>query len=271
MLAHSAPLKVAETFRVLEALFPGRIDLAIGRAPGSDQPTAAALQPGPGTLGIEYFPNPIDDLLEFLAGVVEPGHSHAGVRAMPTGPDVPKVWRLGSSDHSAAYAAHFGCAFSFAHFITDQGGPEAMRAYREFFRPSRDWRARLAASASSCCTPIAKPRRSGWRRAVTFGGCASTRGFSGPFPAPRRRSPTPTASPSWRAWPITGAGRRSGRPSRSRRSSWRSARHKGVDEFVVGSICHDVAARRRSYELLAQVFELRPAPLRADVRPRRSI
>ena len=136
MLSHYSALKVAENFRVLEALFPGRIDLGIGRAPGSDQRTARALRQGPGALGLEQFPQQLADLISFLHDELPPGHPFTGVRAMPAGPTAPPLWILGSSGEGALLAAHFGTAFSYAHFINADGGTEATRAYRESFRPS---------------------------------------------------------------------------------------------------------------------------------------
>src|SRR5262245_15811148 len=134
MLQHYSALKVAEAFRVLETLYPGRIDLGIGRAPGSDQLTARALAPmGP---GIEDFPQKIADVLDWLQGDVPPEHPHGGVIAMPSGSSAPEVWLLGSSDQSAAMAAHFGTGFSFAHFINADGGGEVTRAYTRAFKPS---------------------------------------------------------------------------------------------------------------------------------------
>ena len=95
MLSHYSALKVAENFRVLETLFPGRIDLGIGRAPGSDRRTAMALAHGPGALGIEQFPAQIRDVIHWLHDKVEDGHPFASVRAMPVGPSAPEVWLLG--------------------------------------------------------------------------------------------------------------------------------------------------------------------------------
>src|SRR5256712_2641867 len=114
MLQHYSALKVAENFRVLETLYPGRIDLGIGRAPGSDQLTARALG---GSGSPAFFPQQAQDLVAFVHGELPPEHPFAKVRAMPTGPTAPELWLLGSSDQSAALAAHFGAAFSFAHFI----------------------------------------------------------------------------------------------------------------------------------------------------------
>ena len=119
MLSHYSPLKVAETFRLLEVMFPGRIDLGIGRAPGSDQLTAAALAYG-SQIGLEYFPTKIADMIAFLTDQTPPTEVFARVRATPRAPSVPDVWLLGSSNGSATYAAQFGLPLSFAHFIAPQ-------------------------------------------------------------------------------------------------------------------------------------------------------
>jgi luciferase family oxidoreductase group 1 len=145
MLPHYSALKVAEQFRMLETLNPGRIDLGIGRAPGSDQRTARILRHGPGALGIEHYPRQIQDLVAFLHDDLPPEHPWRGVHAMPAGPSVPEVWLLGSSDESALLAAQLGQAFCFAHFINEQGGAEVTRAYRDRFCASPD----LAAPRSS--------------------------------------------------------------------------------------------------------------------------
>ncbi len=115
MLTHYSALKVAEQFRMLETLFPGSIDLGVGRAPGSDQRAPAALRHGPDAPGLEHFDRQIADLIGFIHGRFEPDHPFADVTAMPAGPTAPELWLLGSSGASAAYAAHFGTAFSFAH------------------------------------------------------------------------------------------------------------------------------------------------------------
>ena len=94
MLSHYSPLKVAETFRMLETLYPGRIDLGIGRAPGSDQLTDQALQVGPGAVGPQHFPMQVRDLMGFLDGSLPDDHPFAHVRAMPSGPTTPPVWLL---------------------------------------------------------------------------------------------------------------------------------------------------------------------------------
>ena len=137
MLPHYSALKVAEQFRVLEAIAPGRIDLGLGRAPGSDGRTAYALNPNAGQAA-DNFPAQVRDLLAWVAGekLVE-GHPFRDIQAQPTGPHVPEVWILGSSSYGAQVAAHFGLPYCFAHFITDgEGAAEAMEVYRETYRPS---------------------------------------------------------------------------------------------------------------------------------------
>jgi luciferase family oxidoreductase group 1 len=137
MLPHYAPFKVAEQFRVLEAIAPGRIDLGLGRAPGSDGRTAFALNP----LANErppQFPNDVRDLMAWLTGSALPaGHPFAAVRAHPAGETSPEIWILGSSDYGAQLAAHFGLPYAFAFFFSDgAGAAQALELYRELYKPS---------------------------------------------------------------------------------------------------------------------------------------
>jgi luciferase family oxidoreductase group 1 len=138
MLPHYSPYKVAEQFRVLEAIAPGRIDLGLGRAPGSDGRTAFALN----ALANErpaQFPNDVRDLMAWVTGSQLPeGHPFRLVRAYPEGETAPEVWMLGSSDYGAQVAAHFGLPYAFAWFFTDgRGGQEALDLYRQLYQPSR--------------------------------------------------------------------------------------------------------------------------------------
>lgn len=137
MLPHYASLKVAEQFRVLESLAPGRIDLGLGRAPGSDSRTARALNPF-ADQAVEHFPAQIRDLLAWITDspLVE-GHPSRGIICQPVCTTVPEVWILGSSDYGAEVAAYFGLPFCFAAFITDGAGIErAMEVYRANYRAS---------------------------------------------------------------------------------------------------------------------------------------
>lgn len=254
MLTHYSALKVAENFRVLETLFPGRIDLGIGRAPGSDAKTAEALRPGPGGPGLEHFPEQIADLLGFLHDRLEPAHPFAGIRAMPSGPTAPEVWLLGSSDQSAACAAHFGTAFSFAHFINDEDGGAVTRAYVDQFRPSPD----LAAARASIGVFVvcADTEAEAWRlaRSRELFLLRLYAGRPGRYPSVEEAERHPYTE---RDLAIVRHLRRrtvAGAPEQVRDRLLALGAEYGVDEFVVVTIIHDPKARLRSYELLAQVF-----------------
>lgn len=136
MLPHYAALKVAEQFRVLDALAPGRIDLGVGRAPGSDGKTAQLLNPD--RYASENFPRQVMELQAWVKGTPLPaGHPGHGVFAYPQSATSPELWMLGSSDYGAQLAAHLGLPYAFAWFITDgQGADQALQIYRDTFKPS---------------------------------------------------------------------------------------------------------------------------------------
>jgi luciferase family oxidoreductase group 1 len=257
MLQHYSPLKVAESFRVLETLYPGRIDLGIGRAPGSDQLTARALT-GPFAPGIESFPQKIADVLGFLHGELPPEHPHARVLAMPTGPGVPEVWLLGSSDQSAALAAHFGTGFSFAHFINADGGAEVTRAYARAFKPS----ALLAeAQASVAVFVVCAPTEEEARRLAQSRDLFIVRLYTGRL----GRYPTVAEAEAYHysphEWAIVEHARRrrlAGTPEQCRAALEALAGDYGVDEIIVVTITESWETRLRSYALLAEAFALTP-------------
>jgi luciferase family oxidoreductase group 1 len=138
MLPNHTPLKVAETFRVLSALFPGRIDLGLGRAPGTDPRTAAALRRSREALSIDDFPERLDELGVYLADDAAPRASFSGtIRAIPTNVPSPEMWLLGSGDAGGALlAAERGLGFAFAHHINPADAVAALRGYRAAFVPS---------------------------------------------------------------------------------------------------------------------------------------
>jgi luciferase family oxidoreductase group 1 len=257
MLSHYSALKVAENFRLLETLFPGRIDLGIGRAPGSDRRTAMALTHGPGALGIEHFPAQVRDVIEWLHDRVEPGHPFAGVRAMPAGPTAPEVWLLGSSADSATYAAHFGTAFSFAHFINANGGDEITRMYRAYFRPS-EWLPEPKVSVGVfviCADTEAEAQR--LRRSRDLFIARLYTGGRGPYPTVAEADThlwTPhqlAIAEQARNRAIVGA------PEQVRQQLLALANAYEAEELVVVTITEDESSRLRSYELLAEAFDLR--------------
>ena len=135
MLPYYSPFKIAEQFRMLCALFPDRIDLGVGRAPGGDRLTAQAMSGGSYN-SADDFPQQVFDMVQYLDGGLPENHPFARVTVQPKSDHSPQVWILGSSDFGGALAAHLGLRFTFAHFINAQGGDQVTRAYREQFRPS---------------------------------------------------------------------------------------------------------------------------------------
>jgi len=144
MLPHYSALKVAEQFRVLEAIAPGRIDLGVGRAPGSDPLTARALNPY--SNAADQFPQQVFELQSWIAGTPLPeDHPFRNVAAHPQGPTSPELWILGSSDYGAQLAAFFGLPYAFAYFFSDgRGVEEALALYRRNYRPSARYPAPIA-------------------------------------------------------------------------------------------------------------------------------
>src|ERR1700761_5250917 len=136
MLPPYSAVKVAEQFRVLEAIAPGRIDLGVGRAPGSDGLTAHALNPYANAAA--DFPRQIQELQHWVTGTSLPvGHPYRGIQALPTGASSPEIWILGSSAYGAQLAAHLGLPYAFAYFFSDGAGvEEALTLYRRHYQPS---------------------------------------------------------------------------------------------------------------------------------------
>ncbi|ADY21351.1 LLM class flavin-dependent oxidoreductase [Bacillus paranthracis] len=135
MLPHYSPYKVAENFRVLEALYPNRIDLGVGRAPGGMPIATRALQEGK-MVSLDQYPEQIADVAMYLHDQVPENHHYANLKATPVIPTSPDMWLLGSSGESAKIAAQQGASFAFAQFINGYGGPEVMEAYQKQFHPS---------------------------------------------------------------------------------------------------------------------------------------
>jgi luciferase family oxidoreductase group 1 len=259
MLPHYSAYKVAEVFRVLDALAPGRIDLGVGRAPGSDRETARLLNPGASGMA-EDFPQQIVDLHAWLAG-----HPLHGSTAHPRAPAdagierQPQLWVLGSSDYGAQLAAHLGLPYAFAYFFMDGAGVEqALALYRQLYRPSERhpkpqaticvWV--LVADSDETARHHALSRER-WR-------IDRQRGVLGPI-----RQPDEIAAAGFAAHevPIVEALRRKafvGSPAAVGRQLRALATELDLDELVVNTWAHDPAVRRRSYALLADEFGLAP-------------
>jgi luciferase family oxidoreductase group 1 len=266
MLTHYSPLKVAEQFRMLDVLTPGRIDLGLGRAPGTDQMTMRALQAGPQGWPIDAFPSQVQLLRQFLddSSGKEPlpeDHPYRGIHAMPrasagstaTGPE---MWMLGSGIHGAVYAAELGLPFSHAYFINADNSEDAVAEYRARFKPSAACpvpRLSLGVAALVGETEVEATRLAASRNLWVV------RLLSGrpiPFPSPEEALAQPLtpqeekllATVSKRSIVGTGA-------QVQARLTALAAAH-AADELVVVTITYDYASRLRSYELLAAAFGL---------------
>jgi luciferase family oxidoreductase group 1 len=256
MLSHYSPLEVAEQFRMLELLFPGRIDLGVGRAPGGDHLAARALQYGRGSIDIDTFPQQVEDLIGWVTDTIPDEHPFRRVRAMPRAPTAPEVWLLGSGGSSGDYAAAQGCAFSFAQFISGVDAAESIRAYRERFRPSP----RLAAPYASvgigviCADTQEEAERLAlsmhlWRWNVIR---RMDRGIPSPEQAIEAFAAAGVSHRELLDDPRTVVGD----PDRVRAELLRLADHWGADEIMTVTVTHSFEARVRSYELLAEAMGL---------------
>lgn len=266
MLTHYSPLKVAEQFRMLEVLTPGRIDLGLGRAPGGDQRTAMALQAGPQAWGIDAFPSQVNLLRQFLddaAGTPMPDdHPYRGIHAMPEGPTRPEMWLLGSGMHSAVYAGELGLPFSHAYFINTEGSVEACEEYRRRFKPS-PWCERPRVSmgvAALVAESDEEARRLSASRNLWVVRLLTNRPIA--FPPPEEALDYPYTEQELAI--LQAVERRSvvGTKEQVRTKLLSLADAHGAEELVVVTITYDYASRLRSYELLADAFALKPVEAR---------
>jgi luciferase family oxidoreductase group 1 len=258
MLPHYSPLKVAETFSVLSGLFPGRIDLGLGRAAGTDPLTTFALQRDRREASPDDFPEQLAELLALLDDRLPAAHPFARLGGtLPGRPEGPEPWLLGSSEQSAIWAGELGLPYAFADFINPRGA-EVAALYREHFTPSDRLgapRVAVAAWAISAESDAEAERLAASSRMAMR---MLRRG---------RLIPVPPVEKALRFLKHDGegdGGRRQilGAPATVREQLVELAGRYGAEEVIVVAITHDHAARRRSYELLAEEFELgdrRPA------------
>ena len=265
MLPHYSPLKVAEVFRMLETLYPGRIDLGLGRAPGSDPRTSAALQPGPQAYGIDVFPQQIELLVQFLEdatglegaqGGFPDTHPYRGIHAMPSGEAFPELWMLGSGGDGAVHAGHFGLPYCFAHFIRGEADAGPVELYRQCFRPSRGLAAPKAALAVSVVVADTEEEAVRLSAPRNFWIVQLLQGKTSAFPTPEEALAYPYNAQERDL--LANAKTRSivGAPAQVRDRLLAMGKAFGADDFVVLTITHDFKDRLRSYELLADAFSL---------------
>ncbi|MEP6574390.1 MAG: LLM class flavin-dependent oxidoreductase [Gemmatimonadota bacterium] len=255
MLPHYSPFKVAESFSILAGLFPNRIDLGVGRAAGTDARTALALQRDRRQSNPDDFPEQLGELLDYLDGTLPDGHPFARLAKLPGRPEKPEAWLLGSSDQSGIWAAEMGLPYAFADFI-NPAGAAITREYRRSYMPSElrpspvvsvtvwalaaetdEEAERLASSSAMVFSLFDRGRMIQVPTVETALRFFEEEGIPpGRFLRPRRR--------------IVGS------PLTVRTGIETVAREYQADEVLLVTITHDHAARRRSYELVAEAFDL---------------
>ena len=250
MLPNHAPLRIAEAFHTLEALHPGRIDLGIGRAPGTDPATSRALRP----FDAEQFPEQLTELVALSAGAFGEGHPFRSVKVVPTGVPLPPIWLLGSSGASARLAGSAGMGYSFAsHFSPTPPGP-AIAAYREAFHPSEqfDHPHVILAVSVICADTAERAEHLALTGELSF--VRVRRGEFAPLPSPQEAmahqytQEDRAIAAAWRQLVYIGT------PEIVGSALERLAASVTADELMVMTLIHDPAARLRSYELLAEAL-----------------
>ena len=256
MLPNHAPLMVAERYKLLEALFPGRIDLGLGRAPGTDPATSYALRRRQGISEDDDFLERFQELMLLETRAFPKGHPFHNVHAMPADVKLPPIFLLGSSDYSAQLAGHIGAAFSFAHHFATFDAMEAMKLYRDSFRPSlsHDKPYAILATHVVCADTDAQAERLAATVDLNF-----VRRAKGEYKE--------LASPEDAlAYDYTPADRARIAQNRERLAVGAAAAvlaklkpllaSTKADELMVTSMLFGHEARKRSYELLARAFGL---------------
>jgi luciferase family oxidoreductase group 1 len=255
MLPNHSPLAVAEAFRVLAGLHPDRIDLGIGRAPGTDQLTALALRRSREALGADDFPQQYAELLAYVDGF-PPDHPLAPVRAVPDDVPLPPVWILGSSRYGAQAAAAFGAGFAYAGHFGTADPAEAIGLYRREFQPSRRRPEPHAILALSALVSPSPERAERLAVATDLSTLNLRRNRPGPLPSPEE-----AAAHEWTPLDREFAagfrrGASIGTPEQVHEDLRDRAERAGADEIMVMTHIHDPAERRLSYELLAKAAGL---------------
>ncbi len=256
MLPNHAPLMVAERFKILEALFPGRIDLGIGRAPGTDPMTSIALRRRQQTDTDDDFLERFQELLLFAQDGFPEGHPFRQVHAMPADVPLPPIYLLGSSDYSAEVAAAIGAGFAFAHHFASHDAVAAMTSYRSHFKPSPALPAPHAILAAALVTADSDADAERLAATVDLNFVRRSKGEYLPLASPGEAA----------AYPYTPIDRERIKYNRTRLFVGAPATVRArldpllaatqADELMITTMIYDHAARRHSYELMAASFGL---------------
>lgn len=253
MLPNHASLHMAEVFKTLEALYPGRIDLGVGRAPGSGSKAALALR-GQRGMSAEDFPQHLDELILWLNDEIP--ETHPGVLAIPTGTKMPEVWILGSSDFGALLAANLGLPYSFAQHFSQLPALELFHFYRQNFKPSK-WLAKPKAMMAThiiCAETDEEARELALSSDLSFSLFVQT-GKSIPLPTVKEAKNYGYTEQDWKEVRAGGMPKFVGSPETIRKKLKPVIDSGFVDELMVLTMVHDQAARAKSYELLASIIK----------------
>ncbi|MSO42229.1 MAG: LLM class flavin-dependent oxidoreductase [Solirubrobacterales bacterium] len=258
MLPNHPSLVVAEQFGTLEGLHPGRIDLGIGRAPGTDPMTAAALRRSADPLTVEEFPAQLTELLAFFDGSFPEDHPYGRITAVPGKGSRPEVWLLGSSDYSAQAAGMLGLPFSFAHHFSPRNTVPAMELYRSSFRPS-EWLAEpygMVAAAAICAEDDERARWLAGPARLSFARLRAGRPTR--FPTPEEAEAHKFSAQEEATVKTVSGSAVIGGPEKVRKGLGELAERTGADELMITTMVHAQADRLRSYELIADAWKLEP-------------
>ncbi len=254
MLANHAPLMVAERFKVLEALYPGRIDLGLGRAPGTDPATSYALRRRQGISEEDDFLDRFNELMLLETRGFPAGHPFHNVQAMPSDVPLPPIYLLGSSDYSAQLAGHIGAAFSFAHHFANFDAAEAMRLYRDNFKPSPSHPTPYAILATNLVCADTDQEAERLAATVDLNFVRRAKGEYFPLASPEDAARY-DYTPLDRTRIAQNRQRVSvGSPATVRARLMPLIEATKADELMVTTMLFDHAARKHSYELLAKGF-----------------
>jgi len=253
MLPHYSPYKVAENFKILETLYPQRIDLGVGRAPGTDPFTAAAIRYG-SRVGPEHFPNMVVDLQALLNDTDPRTQGMENARAYPKVDTPPQLWMLGSSEDSASLAALTGLPYNFAYFINPQIRPDIFDYYRGHFEPGPNFTEPQCALTvfTVCAETEAEALELSKSRDLWF--IRLLRGNPGSFPTVQEASDYDYSEGELRAIEDNRDRRAVGTPDQvsEKLNNW--AKQFELDELMILTITHDAQARRESYQLLQSAW-----------------
>jgi luciferase family oxidoreductase group 1 len=259
MLPHYSALKVAEQFRVLEAIAPGRIDLGVGRAPGSDGLTAHALNPH--SHGADEFPRQVQELQHWVSGIPLPAdHPYRNIMALPAGITSPQLWILGSSDYGAQLGAHFGLPYAFAYFFSEGAGVDmALQLYRRNYRPSERY---PKPQATICVWALAADTEAEARRLLMtreYWRVGFEKGVRLPLESPEKAAAYAYTDAERTMIDKLRAAALVGSAAQVAEKLHALAHRLELEEIVINTWTFDPQARRHSYSLLAGAFGLSAA------------